>query len=400
MIPSFKKGSYRILTLTVLFLTALSMLTLASAFGRPLPVVANNTPVKSTDTFLQPKGLITYNRLDRVVKVADFHFEVPGTIPSGFHFSEGMLSKSIGSKSFNLVTLSFQANTSKRRGEMSLEITRAANDKEDGVVKLINDILKLEKDAVIEERNFSLKGLDIKLISASREDGLVNRYYVWSRNEVSYNLILRGSDITEQEAAAMISSMKPAGAGISNTYINPNALAVDVIFGEDLQLAASSIGFTPKLPLKVMDFKLQRAYVTSKINFSYPRSDKEAQTRVLFGWYELTAVASPKSPQGFKLLQMKDDGQFAAFKTKKEVQFFQNDGQPGKVPAELISIKGTQVLRTSPVYTSHSSEPVWVHYFWSEKGISYQLAFRKGQVKNMEAVVAAFIQIAPLQIQK
>ncbi|NUU60977.1 hypothetical protein [Paenibacillus agri] len=402
MIQTFKKGSYRIFIATVLFTTTLSVaVSLPSASGSSLSVAGVNTPIKSNDKLIPEPEFINYNRLDRVVKQAGFTFEVPSVLPPGFYFNEGTLVKSKGSAAFDRVALTFKANSGKyQQQQFVLEAGKfkGAENMTDTIKENIKELYGSSKFE-IEEKDLTIKGLNFHRINVTIQGVVKDSSYLWERGGVSYRLNSRTVALLEQELAVLIASLKLPDDKMKSTYINKDLLAVDVVDGEDLKLAASAIGFTPKLPLKVSDYKLNGALVTKKLNFSAPRNAKDALTRVLVSSYENPVSYDGKNPQWFKLLQIKDDGQYATFKANKQVVFYEAPGEQNKVSASLVTIAGKEVLRTAPYPVAMFGTEA-VAYFWVDSGVCYQAVFKKDQVKDPQTVVAALIKTPPVQFKK
>jgi len=409
MITLFKKGSYRISAGAVILIAALSTVSLTNASGSPLPPAGIHESVKvaANEDILKPKGLRLYNSLDRAVKKAGFAFEAPSALPPGFQFKEVWLSGEVtsnGSERIDRVSLTFDRggkkykNTSFRLATSNLKYTKSQVEE----IKSLKESL-LKSKASLEEKDIDVEGLSLHEINAAY--GTVQStysYYLWERDGIGYMLDFESSGLSERELVSLIASLKLPDEKMKKSYINIDSLTVDIIDKEDLELAVSAIGFTPKLPLNVSGFTMDSTFVTSKISFSHPRSDKEALTRVLFSMYINPESSDKNNPQRVMLYQMKDDGQYATFKSNKQVVFFGIDGKGVKAPAELIKVGGKEVLRTPPYKTdgklSTSRDPEFISYFWLDKGIVYKAVFKKDQVKDQQAIVAALLKAQPTKL--
>ncbi|MFF2090029.1 M56 family metallopeptidase [Paenibacillus sp. NPDC058174] len=417
MIKSFKKGSYKFTIAAVLFITALSAMTLTNASASTLPPAGIDEALKAKEDFITSKGFRIYNSLDRTVSRSDFAFEAPSALPSGYLFREAGLSGTVtpdGYERIDQVSLSFYTDGSKLNSGWShygpirvqatnLKFTKSHLELVDSLKQsLQNKKTSLaEKDIIVGERKVHQMMVTIDFDTSKSHD----YYFLWEHNGVSYRLDLAGfssEQHTNELASLLISSMKLPDDNMKSTYINKDALTVDVVDVEDLKLAQSAIGFMPKLPLTVSAFTLKSAFVTSKINFSSPRNEQEALTRVLASEYESPVSAVNQNPQSFWLYQIKDDGQYADFKANKKAQFFRLDGGQVQVPAQLISIDGKELLRTSPYQSDgslgNSTAPAWISCFWIDRGVTYRLAFKEGQVDDPLALAAALIKASAVKL--
>ncbi|NUU60976.1 M56 family metallopeptidase [Paenibacillus agri] len=398
MIKYYKKGSYRISMITVLLIILLSAMTLTNASGSPI-----SEPVKANDKLAEAADFIRYNRLDRIVKAADFTFEAPSVLPPGFQFAEGTLMRTKTSELFERVTLTF---VDKRKGQQQQFLLEAGTFK--GPEKMtditIDNIKELygKTTLEIEQKDLTIQGLKVRRINASIRGDIKDSSYLWERGGVSYRLNSRTAKLLEQEIPALIASMKLPDDKVKSSYINKDLLTVDVIQGEDLKLAAAEIGAAPKFPLQVSDFTVKYSFMTKKLNFSA----KNASARVLLSQYESKASGNGGNTQGFTLLQVKDDGQFETFKANRQAIFNRIDGGGELiVPVSLASMNGMEVLITAPYNISPDLDPGKMvtertSYFWLDSGVCYQVVFNTGQVKDRESVVAALIKIPPIQFKE
>lgn len=407
MIQSFKKGSYRISVITVLLMTALGTVTLTNASGSTPPEPGINQPLKANEAILQPTGHRLYNSLDRAMRKAGFDFEAP-VLPAGTKFREASLSGIVlgnGAERFDKVILSFGPDDNNHNSYGFFSITASNLKYTESHNRLIQNLKhnlikpNAKYKSALEEIDHVVAEMNVHELYQIIDYGTHSSaysYLFWQHDGISYRLDLNG-DLTAQEKQTklhlLISSMKLPDENMRKTYIDENSLTVDVVDSEDLQAAADAMGIAPKLPLEAAGFSLKHAFVTSKINFSYPRNKKEEATRVLYSEYESAISNDKKDSPRVGFYQMKDDGQFASFKANKQAMFFRMDGTASKVPAELITIQGKEVLRTSPYKTdgslSTSLDPVWITCFWVDKGVVYRLSYKENQVKDPEAVMAA-----------
>ncbi|MFF2090028.1 hypothetical protein [Paenibacillus sp. NPDC058174] len=415
MRKSFDKSVCRLAVAVIVLAGSLH----TGALGQPDTAVAASLsePVKANQEIIKSSGVRFYNSLERAVQRADFAFEAPSKLPSGYLFGQASLSGTVTSSGYERideVSLSFDVDGSKPAstntfGQIRIQAVNLKYTKgQDAIVDSLKQNLLKNKKAALEEKDIVIGERNVRRIEVTTDfDTFKSKqnYFLWERSGASYRLDLNG-DLSEQDAndvaALLISSMKLPDDSMKKTYINKNALTVDVIDAEDLKLAAAAIGFTPKFPLKVSGFALKSAFVTSKINVSSPRNDKEALTRVLASQYE-KAEPDKKNPQLFWLYQIKDDGQFKTFKANKQVHFFRIDGGQIKVPAALVTINGKEVLRTSPYQSdgklSKSGEAGWISYFWVDKGAGYRVTFKQEQAKGAQDIITALMKTQPVKLQ-
>lgn len=401
MIKSFKKGSYRISLTTVLFITLFSAVTLTNASGRALPATGIIEPVRALDSFFPERDYLSYNRLDQVMKTADFSFEVPSLLPDGFRFAEGNVMRSTGSKLFNHVRLVFNADQGMYPNQQFTFEAAEFRGGENMTALTKDSSKKLFPPATIAEKDVTVKGLPVRVIYATANGEVKEASYLWERGGITYKLTARTDGLLEPRLADWIGAVKLPEEHMKATYINPDMLTVDVIDAEDLNLAAAAIGFAPKFPLKVSDFTLTNSFLTRKVNFSA----KNAGARVLYSQYEGPVVAEGQARQGFILLQTKNAGEFAAFKAARQAVFNRIDGG-GELaaPVSIKSINGTEVLITAPYNISPDLEPGTMKtertsYFWTDSTGYYQAVFNKGEVASRESLLAELIKAPHIEFE-
>jgi len=418
-IKSFKSGSYRISVIAILLMTMLGAATLTNAAENPLQAIGSNQPFKANEEIVKPTGLRIYNSLDRAVNRVDFAFEVPSVLPPDSQFREVSLMGTVpinGPERIDKVSISFGPGGSKPSdyGFFSLEATnqRYTNDHKELIQSLKEQLQKPSNSykSTLEERDYVVAGMNVHELHQRIEFekfSSASSHLFWQRNGISYTLNLYGTLSAQKKdalAQLVISSMKLPDEKMRKFYVNKDALTVDVIDREDLQMATAAIGFAPKLPSTVSDFSLRKAFVSSKINFSYARTKEEESTRVLLTEYDKPDPSDKQLRHWFRLYQIKDDGQFVVFKAKKEVQIYGGDRGQLKLPAELITIGGKEVLRTTPYKSdvglgTTTQAPMWITYFWVDNGVFYRTAFRVGEIKDPEAVIATLIKTQAVELE-
>ncbi|MFC3750535.1 M56 family metallopeptidase [Paenibacillus sp. GCM10012306] len=412
MISSFKKGSYKISVTALLFILIFGAVTLTNASGSSIPAGINDPKTVSND-LLPAQGSRAYNRLDRAVKEAGFAFEVPAVLPTGYGLKMARLSAADADKGtdlINSVALFFDAGSGKyRTGEFTLEALKQLPSKgkytlEDMAEKVKQRInVFRDNKAQIQEQQIVVGNLNVLQIHATTDNRLKDIFYLWERNGIGYKLDLGGASLSEEQSESLIASMKLPDERMKNTYINKDLLIVDILDMEDLELTASAIGFTPKFPLKVLNYKLERANETSKVNFSYPENEQDALSRVIYNRYVDNESADKEHPEQFTFTQIKDNGQYAKIKNNGQALFYRIDRGQVKVPVAPIMVDGQEVLRTDPYKVdgelSTPDEPDFISYFWLEQGVCYQAVFRNAQVQNQQDIVAALIQTQPMILE-
>ncbi|NUU60978.1 M56 family metallopeptidase [Paenibacillus agri] len=413
MISSFKKGSYKISMTALLFIVILGAVTLTNASGSAVPVGINDPKIVSND-ILPAHGSRQYNRLDRAVKKAGFAFEAPAVLPMGYGLKMAHLSAAGANKGTDLMnsaTLTFEAGSGKyRTGQIILEALKQVPSEgiytlEDMAEKLKQRINVIrENKAQIQEQQIVIGDLNILQIHATEDNRLKDIYYLWERNEIGYKLDLGGASLTEEQSESLIASMKLPDERMKNTYVNKDLLIVDILDVEDLELAASSIGFTPKFPLKVLNYELERANETSKINFSYPENEQDELSRVLYNRYVDETSSDNEHSARFTFAQIKDNGLYAKMRNNGQALFERIDRGQVQVPVTPVIVGGQEVLQTAPYKVdgelSAPHEPDFISYFWLEQGVCYQAVFSNAQVQNEQDIVAALIRSRPVDLEE
>lgn len=272
MIKMFKKGSYKVSTITVALFMILGTTVLTNATGLQ---VGNKEFVLDSPTK-------HFNSLDRAIDFVDFEFKVPENIPTGYKFWRVNLDeknvmdinfeKYEGNETYNfslLVSekdlikyLKEQSNTA--YGEMKPDIkfdTKPMN------------ISNVKGTTVIIEQNFNwtednlkkLEKVDTKSIKHVPISETVNKYFVWEDEGIWYSLhyyfkttTLEGEYhvdriSTKDDLINIITSLKYSqdiqGADYAESVEKFIKEHLNIYDEKDLKEAEKIIGFVPKFPL-------------------------------------------------------------------------------------------------------------------------------------------------------
>ncbi|MEK4061345.1 MULTISPECIES: M56 family metallopeptidase [Paenibacillus] len=404
MIHSFKKGSYRISAAAVLLLILLSVVTLTNASGDSK---TDNTAVN--DDLINLYKNRNYNRLDRAVEEAGFAFQAPSVLPPDFILERAYLA----------VTPPQAATATAKSEDNEIEQVTLYYERYDGDIHTGQFSLEAYKDSSVEQIYTALE-----LSESSRGDGgtplpvdrkpttigginaihvnvHVNQYvqklfYIWERDGIVYKLYIGSGTLSQQEIASLMTSIKYPDEQMKRSFVNKKLFNVDVIDVKDLRMAADIMGFVPKFPIEESGFAMNRAMLTSSIEFSYPL-DGLGMSRTVF-W---TAYSNPD----VTFLQMQNQGLYETFKEEGQVFFFRIDGEKFAVPLTAAHVNGQEVLVTEPYKIdgelSKPTEPDFLSYFWQDQGVIYKVGFTGvPTLEDQQTIVSSFMKVPAADIDK
>lgn len=408
MISLFKKGSYKLSTVAVACGVVISAVTLTNASGSvadaQIVTQPNNEHVLFDPYFYKTvaqeesriDGITSSNRLQKAEQRAGFRFKVPEYIPEGNEFSsisiwtnpKGLLSaqgqKSPTNKDINIVEVGYIGE-----GVLDLSATNGGL----GIESVCEKIK--EKYSRVEKENIFIGGLEMTKITVSPLDKDRKLYfYLWiDTDNIQYEL--RTSGKSQDEVKKIITSMKYPDSTLYERYVNNDNLIISIYDKDDLLEAIKLLEFTPKFPMTLSnEWVAKEAYVTKKINFSYPENKAEEEYRVLGIKFGSMNKQKTDGISGFSYKQIKDKKMYTDMKKSGHAPFERIDGKRFVVKVTPVIIEGREVLKTEPYKIdeemSSSSEPDITSYFWLENDICYKVSFVKNgdaQYKAIDALI-------------
>jgi bla regulator protein BlaR1 len=395
MIKSFKKGSYKISAIAIIGMAILAAVTLTNSHNPILAFSTDNT-LAATDSAMKDRILFDspfrdYNRLDKAARIADFKFKVPDFVPEDYKF-ESVHLKSKQPEESKLTQASFYYEArkgNKHYGNFELNAVYGGNGLEAAYAK----IEQSEQQLKISEFEFEIKkepmiidqmdALKVTVGSGKRE----KLYYIWQDQDIQYQL--HGS-VSNQELLMMIESMKYPDEQMNERYTSDYMLNIQIYDTDDLQQAPELIGFTPKFPLQLFgQFQAMNAFVTKKVNFSFPIDDEDKNTRLLSIRYQKTDNNN-RNANSFNLKQIKNGHTYQDIKNNGYVDFYRIDGQKHEVKVSPIEVAGMEVLQTEKYKIdgplSDAYEADLVSYFWIENDVCFQVMFKENESQQNEIV--------------
>ncbi|MGF7047880.1 bla regulator protein BlaR1 [Paenibacillus sp. DS2015] len=446
MIKSFRKGSYRLSLIAVVCLALISAVTLTNAKSD----VPSPTAKTESNSFWSPTGRVlfdstfwTYDNMSKAVDVANFKFKVPGNLPSGFTFEEvnllpaGTVQEQGQGHTGDQVRMTFTAWTGINSSFGSFIIKAYQDGK--GLEEAAADIEawenqgKTEDSSVhIQKESLRLQGHDAIKLTLTYSRNEERYYYLWLDEGVRYQ-IEEHFTLNDKALQDVMASMTYPDQRLLDRDVNHDHMMMANIYDTgDIELAKESIGFTPKFPQLIPgSFKASKAYVTLKLNFSYPKDDTDYRRRLLAIQYD-REESSTSGIQGVEFSQIKDKGIYDEMKSGNQADFYQVfdrnsakssrpmrveevrngfgevtyiqvEGQKNTVKLSPVMIDGQEALRTES-YTiggsfSMPNDSDNVSYFWKENDVCYQAVLQgEGQYTQEAEIVAYLMKEGPVSI--
>ncbi|TXK72435.1 M56 family metallopeptidase, partial [Paenibacillus sp. N3.4] len=350
MIKSFKKGSYKLTVIAVLCMAIIATVTLTNSRK---PMMASSTEILPavTETAVKDRILFdssfrSYNNLEKAAKVADFKFKVPDFLPEGYKFESVSLKpkEAVDNKLSKVMVYFQELRGNINYGNFELDAVYGGT-----LEAAYADIEQYEKRGTDSELVIKKEPLNNQLwdalkvtVGTGKKEKVI---YVWLDNDIQYQIKGNGN-LSNQEFLTMISSMKYPDDRIKDRYENPNMLNVRIYDVDDLQRVPDSIGFTPRFPLQALGrFQAVTAYVSQKMDFSYPVDDVDRRIRLLSIGYQ-KMDNSHTNIKSFDFMQIKNGNTYQDIKENGYVNFYRIDGQKNKVKASPMEIGGTEVFKT------------------------------------------------------
>jgi bla regulator protein BlaR1 len=394
MIQSFKKGSYKLSTIAVILVIIISAVTLTNAAK---PVTAS-TPASTKDRILFDSSFRSYNNLDKGAKVAGFKFKVPDILPGAYQFEKISLkpNKPDGAQLTEASVTFAEYKGSVQTGSVQFTATKdragleaAYADIEQSQAEPLSRGIQVET----KKESLTIQGLEVLKVTINLRK--MQRFiYIWQDGEVQYQLNGNGN-LSNEDLLKMVASMKIPDEAMNKRYVDDNhMLNVRIYDTDDLRKVPSAIGFTPKFPLQLSEpFKPVGAYVTQKINFSFPADEVDKKTRLLSLEYR-SADESMGKARGFTFMQIKNGTIYEDIKRNGQVAFQRIDGQRNVVEASSVEVGGREAIRTVPFKIdgplSEPNELGYVSYFWKENEICFQVMLHE-DVTNQNGIVASLM---------
>ncbi|USG65486.1 M56 family metallopeptidase [Brevibacillus ruminantium] len=412
MIKSFKQGSYKLSVAAIACVAVLGAFTLTNASST---VIANSPKTEAVTSEAKDGGVQankqekvlfdpldrTFNNLEKAVRLSDLPFKVPAVLPENTQMDRVSVSREKldqpGVFKTTSVSISFERN-----GLVSLYARAGAND----VESLLQEVKSWFEDHYtdIKEEKVLLKGREgrevLKATLTLQDSQEV--VYVWIDQGIGYQLLHSGN-LTEQESAALINSMKAPDQELFSRYVNPDLTDLPVYDTGDLERLLKPLDFTPKLPLQLPgSFTTNGPDLTTKINFSLPENEEDKKSKVFFMFFT-SGERHSKEWKRVNFTQIKDNGIYDKVKKEGQIAYGQIDGQPFFVKVTPVSINGREVLKTNTYKIdgtlSPPTDPNLTSYLWKEGDVCYQAMFRDDGTDQLE-VVRYLLNEKPVDLNK
>lgn len=391
MIQSFKKGSYRWSTAAIIGVVILGSMTLTNA-STTVQADSVETIAGERDRILFDSSFRSYGNLEKAVKISDFAFKVPSTLPSGYQF-ESIKYNPAGQGNLPGSEVSVVFEKSKdgiHYGNATFTATAKGNGLDAAIQAIEISETQGEKDREIKKETLSIQGMNAVKVTIHTEHW-DKPYYIWQDQGIQYQ-ISGNQEMTNQDLINMITSMEYPDSDSYQQYVNHDLLIEYIYDTGDLQQVPESIGFMPKFPLQLPgSFQAVLAFETKKINFSYPDDEADKKSRLLSIQYKRTDQ-DKAGVSRFGYLQIKDNNQYEAIQKNGQVAYMRIDGEKNVVKAAPLMVGGREVLKTAAYKIdgalSSPSESDLVSYFWKENGVCHQVTFQKKESGQEDVVLS------------
>jgi bla regulator protein BlaR1 len=428
MIKGYKKGSYKLTAVSILCVIAVCAGTLTNA-AAPDNSRSDGTLLKSklaenVVLFEQSSGSRTYNNLEKAVAMADFSFKVPEVLPDAFSFESASLStvrNRDGEEGLNRVRIAFRSIggeknnwsfTAELGGPGIEQAYSAMEENEKFKAEETNAIRKTAPTAEaalkISKQTANINGIDMLRAEISRGKSNYIQYF-WQDEGVQYGMgPFRKED--DKIVPALVSSLKKPKLPLSKPMVNESLLNAAIYDTDDVWRGVDALGFTPKLPLHVIDrYMATDAAYTLMVNFGYANDKTERDKRVLSIGYALPEAGASNGEadevsggiQKFILKQTKSNTIIQDMKNNGAASFERIDGERFTAPVSVVRLGGQEVFRTEPYKIdgalSRPDETDFVSYFWQEGEALFQVRFAGDGGSVMEEIVAALIRQRPIE---
>ncbi|MNI21405.1 hypothetical protein D3C73_749270 [compost metagenome] len=406
MIRSFKKGSYKLSAIAVICVAVLSTVTLTNA-AKPAEVSSPQDQSASTTVFAKDRVLFesssrSYNNLEKAVKVADFKFKVPSVLPEGYKFESAQVRFTSRNSDENMLAAVkvFFGGKGERFALGTIEFSAKVNNIA-GLGSAYAAILLYEENGIEQKGELMIKkeplniggleGLKVTVGTGKKE----KFYYLWQEGNIEYQI--KGfASFTGQDFLTLMSAMKYPDQEMNARYVGEDMLISRVYDTGDLRRVPESLGFTPKVPLELPgQIKAVSAFVTQKINFSYPIDEVDKKTKLITFGYATSRDSNSEiesKVKNFDFMQIKNNNIYEDIKKNGYVDFYRIDGERNKAKVSVMDIKGVEVLKTDKYKIdgelSSPDEVDFVSYFWKKDEVCYQVAFKGDGLQQMEIVAS------------
>ncbi|MFS0555972.1 M56 family metallopeptidase [Brevibacillus sp. 179-C9.3 HS] len=400
MISTFKKGSYQLSAVAVACGLVISAVTLTNAAEPTSLQVAVKQDDKMRPLFGEASFQFT-NRLEKAEKMVDFAFKVPTYLPAGFTFeSSGIMNAKQSDSSEKLVSLNF------RKDGDAFSISASKVEETADAVYASLDNKKIPKYTMAKEQ-LSVKGKPVTLISRTShlEDRDVKLdIYLWSDGGVYYQIQTINSK-TKEEFVKVIESLAAPNEKLRKQYANNDMQNISILDLDDVGYFSTMMGIEPVFPLELPGgFKAKDAFVSKKLNFSFPANKEEEEKRTMHVTLEKPKEANAKGIQLVRFAQIKDKSIVENMKKTKTVPFYRIDGQKFDVKVTPLNIGGQEVFRTEPYKIdgtmSGPDEKNNYSYFWLKGEVCYKATFVDEGTEEQQQLVTALIKAKAIDLKK
>ncbi|WHH60905.1 M56 family metallopeptidase [Petroclostridium sp. X23] len=421
MIKTFKKGSYKISVIAMLFFILVSAGTLTNAASSKkvsddftaiikdpinVPAVKNTSDNKSeseTGKFLIDAPLKSYTDINKVNEVAGFKFKVPddllqGNKASALHLkkvsdSSNMLEIFYSKKDTRSITFSFYASDAD-----ILELLKETDGRGPG--KDDNNVYNITEHFNIGEISGRILTIDKTLGSLE----LNSKYFVFTNDRLWYGIkffesyksssgkLTKRFELSFDDIEVIITSLKyPQEINDTNYKIQAEASTevgqMAIYDKDDLENTKGLLEFTPKFPLTLLEnIKAVDAWVNISSEWNGNQENKN---------YELNIFYQPEENGTIVFTQGKINKHYDDLKKQGYFEFIEGEDRKIKrVNSEMLTIAGMHIYKYQNKFSPE--DPDCFNYLWKENGIYYDVFFY-GETSHHEEILNELIEEQPVK---
>ncbi|AFS79692.1 beta-lactamase regulatory protein BlaR [Gottschalkia acidurici 9a] len=429
MIKHFKKGSYKLSTVSVILLTLVGSATLVGAEGNIVnsnisASVSQNVGKEDSEDFklYSDKENLLFNTLDRASDFVDFEFKVPDYFPqetefNGISFNREDNLVNIRFDNFEGIGVHFDFLTSKKDIIESLKNTR--ND----MIENVNTEKRKSgehSETIVDykEEPFSISninGTNFTITTSSTgkpkdskevlNDARAERYFVWKEKDTWYAIQYDrsfGEVISFEDMEKIVASLKNSKDVFKDKYRTKNFF--NIYDKKDLITAKEHLNFLPSFPLSISEDFI--AISSQLYIFEHSEGEVSDQNEDIFlnTTYRQKSTLSLPTNSGrvptIDFRQQKDGSSYEAL--EKNVESGIDDGgnlnnplssnESKRSKTSSLKVNNVKVL-TFNMVNSYGPDDIVEHtyYLWKQNDIYYELIIT-GKVDNHEDILKSFIK--------
>ncbi|HHY03606.1 MAG TPA: hypothetical protein GX534_00235 [Thermoanaerobacterales bacterium] len=435
LINMFKKGSYKLSAIALIFFIALGCCTLTNA-----ETGTNTTlkPEKNTETeqfsFDEPEKV--FSTLDRAMDFIDFDFKVPDKMPTDYEFDKIFLyeEKGLASVDFTKVDVDKQIGVSilvsnndmikylkekhsdaneKVINERTIKPNIKFSEEPMNISNIQGTCLTISKDWDIKEEDLEdYRKHDTERIKVRPITKIVEKYFIWQDENIWYSIpyyckngdfaALSISEIPKDDIKILLSSLKyPKDIQNIEYKSRDYDRFLEIYSNKDLETAREILGFAPKFPLNLPGGFVP---VSSLIRpFSETLHDNKLVEMIKME--TIFQLKDKDSIQEISLNQTKDTSKYDDMIQNKYISLeyykdpvdakVKNNVAEKKIDVVPIMINDVKVLKyeldiTNPNIISKGITKTQ-NYIWKQNDAVYETQFI-GDTGNQQEIVRALIK--------